>query len=514
MAESFKDLGLRSELVEAVRARGWEAPSSLQRATIPVVRRGGNAVIRGSAGAGVLGAYGLPLLDRLSEEVPKDAPLCALVMTPTREVAGAVAASMAPLADAVGLRVHALAPGWPAETGDAAILVATPRAALDAMGASRLKLESLLAVVLDGATALYQLGGGPALETVTDAVPRDAQRVVVGDPEGAVADFVERHVRRALTFPSVPADSEAHAPTGVGRVGYLVAADAKLDALVPLLEQAAVDVVCRTDARAQWLARLLAHRGLGGRQVAGPDGVEGKGPVISFDVPFDGDELAQRHQDGGAVIVHAREIAHLRRIAAAAGVTLEAVAVPPPRGLVQEVDAYRDHLLQAVHSQDLGAQMMVLEPLLAQASMAELAAAASALARQRGAAAPRQPAARRPEPESSAKAPRPGEPFMRLFLSIGERDEVGPGDILGAITGESGIDGAQVGRIDIGDTFTTVEVESAVAQRVIDALNGTTLRSRSLRVDYDRKGGRGGGARSGGHGGRRPAPRSGPRGRS
>ena len=62
-----------------------------------------------------------------------------------------------------------------------------------------------------------------------------------------------------------------------------------------------------------------------------------------------------------------------------------------------------------------------------------------------------------------------------------------PGDLVGAITGEAAISGDQVGRIEIRDTFSIVEVASDVGERVIQALNGTTVKGRSLRVDYDRK---------------------------
>lgn len=510
MAESFEDLGLRTELVEAVRARGWPAPSSLQRAAMPVIRRGGNAVLRGSAGAGVLGAYGLGLLDRVADADAASGLPLALVLAPTPQVAAGVAASLAPLADAVGLRVHASGPGWPGQAGDAAVFVATPRAVLEALSASRLKLDGVQTLVLDDAGAFFQLGDGQALEALTDALPREAQRVVVGDPEGAVADFVERHARRALTFPPVPADAEAAAPVrDGGRVAYVVATGEKLDALVGLLERTPVDVVCRTAARAERVAHDLALRGLGrNARITGPTDASAAGPVISYDVPFDAEELRGRHAAGGAVVVRPRELSHLRRIAGAGGVSLEAVATPMPAPFAPDVEAFRNRLLEAVRSGDLAAQLLVLEPLLAEASITELAAAACLLARRREVVAPEPaPGRQRPAP-GAATAPPPGEPFVRLFVSVGRRDDVGPGDVLGAITGEAGIDGSQVGRIDIGDTFTTVEVESAVARRVIDALNGTTLRSRSLRVDYDRKGPRGAKV------GRRPAPRSGPRGRS
>jgi len=72
-------------------------------------------------------------------------------------------------------------------------------------------------------------------------------------------------------------------------------------------------------------------------------------------------------------------------------------------------------------------------------------------------------------------------------VSVGSRDGVGPGDLVGAITGEANVQGGNIGRIEIRDTFSIVEVAGDVAERVIQALNGITLRGRSLRVDYDRR---------------------------
>jgi ATP-dependent RNA helicase DeaD len=100
---------------------------------------------------------------------------------------------------------------------------------------------------------------------------------------------------------------------------------------------------------------------------------------------------------------------------------------------------------------------------------------------------------------------------VRLFVSLGQRDGIGPGDLVGAITGESGIEGKQIGRIDLRESFSLVEVEAAVADRVIKALNGTTVKGRSVRVDLDRNERARGSGRPSGGGSRRPAGRGGPR---
>ena len=92
-----------------------------------------------------------------------------------------------------------------------------------------------------------------------------------------------------------------------------------------------------------------------------------------------------------------------------------------------------------------------------------------------------------PPPKTAAPPqPRPGQAWVKLFISLGERDQVGPKDLVGAITGEAGIDGSQIGKIEVKEMLSLVEVEEPVAEKVIRALNGTTIRGRSVRVDFDR----------------------------
>lgn len=504
MAESFADLGLRPELVEAAIAAGYEQTTELQRAAIPVLRRGSNAVLAASAGGGVVAAYGLALLDRLSgEEVDEGTPRPrAAVLVPTVEAASRTAESLARFARSVGLRVGALGPGWARPERNADVLVGTPAAVLEGVQAAVVKLDGLRALVVDGASTILSLGGGEALETLMVSVPREAQRVVTSaDLSDAVEEYVERHVRRAFQIPPRPVEEpEAPEPEPKGSVGYVVATEGeKLSRVAELLAGPAgsqrVVLYCRTAARAAAVADGLAIRGfaVGAAEeaegvvtvVGGPGGAP-ESPdafAISYDVPFDAGTLATRHATGGVVVVEPRELPHLHRIVAEAGFRLQAEPVgAEARPLRDEIAAYRDQLRRAVQEEDLGAQLAVLEPLLEEFSATELAAAASALARRR---VPLPPAAPAPAAAPAGAAPRA---WVRLFISVGQRDGIRPADLVGAITGEADVTGAQVGRIEIRDTFSIVEVASEVAERVIQALNGTTLKGRSLRVDYDRRG--------------------------
>jgi ATP-dependent RNA helicase DeaD len=75
-----------------------------------------------------------------------------------------------------------------------------------------------------------------------------------------------------------------------------------------------------------------------------------------------------------------------------------------------------------------------------------------------------------------------------VFIGAGNRDSVRVGDLVGAITGETGIAGAQIGKIEIRGGFSLVEIDSQVVDRVVTKLNGTTIRGREVTVKLDRGG--------------------------
>lgn len=508
------ELGIDQRLAEAAAAQGWTEATPLQAAAIPVLRRGANALLHTSSGSGVTGAYVLPLLDRLAQGEPGDA-VRGLLLVPTEEAASRVAQQIAGLGAPLALRCSALAEGWrrgvPSD-----VVVATAPAALDALEHSALKLDALQTLVVVDFDLIQRLGGGAAVETLSGLLPRGAQHVVTAaelTPE--VERYVEAHARKALTIPARAADPQAaRAPSEtVGTASYVIVPEPqKHHVLARLLAgrtEARPVVVTQTEANATALRQTLLQRGY---DVGGESGVRvesgmnapATGASISFDVPFDAEMLRALHRNGGVVLVTPREVAHLRRIAAEAGIMLQAERVDASS--TEALGDYRRAVRQAIHDEDIAAQLLVLDPLFQEFGAAEVAAALSALLRKR--TPPKEtarPAAGAPRPDSATTT------FVRLFISLGERDNVRPGDLVGAITGEAGIKGEQVGKVDIRDTFSVVEIASSVADKVIRSLNGSTLRGRAVRVDYDRKTGGSAPARRSPSGGgpRKPPSRGG-----
>lgn len=515
--QSFLELGLSDAIAGAARAAGYERPTPLQVAGVPVLRRGGNVLLHASSGSGVTAAFGLPLLDRLTQDgAAEGGGTRAIVLTATVDRAAAVAHALAGLSGDTGLKVRASAPGWRSASAD--VLVLTPADALREVEASSLKLEHVRTLVVTDAADILEMGGGDTLGTLASLMPSDAQRVVTtGSLNADVEKFIDAQARRALTVPARAADPKASAPTEpTGQIGYMVVAESdKPEMLARLLEGSDEALVhARTAARAEMVLRELSRRGVtdgdGPRvRTASFDAeVEGAARIVSYDVPFDADELRGLHETGGTVLVTAAELTHFRRIAAEAGFTAK-----HRRARVldeSEVATFRAMVETAVAQEDLSAQLLILDPLFETHSAAAVAAALSALLRRRTPHAPAAPAATATAATGSVPKEAVTGAFTRLFISIGTRDNIRPGDLVGAITGEAGIKGEQVGRVDIRDSFSVVEVAGTVAEKVIRALNGTTMRGRSLRVDFDRKVGGDSGGRDEARGGTSRPRGSGP----
>ncbi|HSR42569.1 MAG TPA: DEAD/DEAH box helicase, partial [Longimicrobiales bacterium] len=336
--DSFEELGLGPELVEALAAEGIERPTPFQEAALPVIRRGNNLVGAAGPGAGTLVAYGAGLLDRMD---PAGTGLRALVVVPFAAGARRLAVSLGRLATLTGHSVAALGSPW-ALPERADVLFATPADLLARIGRSDLELAELQALVLDGVSTLQSVAGPEALEAVLESVPSGAQRVFLSLPLTAgVEDLAERHARRAV---HVPPRSVHGRPTDVpdrGQVGYRVVDELGDEAVLALVSELLdsgrarhLALFVRSEDRAADLGDHLTLHGYVAGAPGDPDvpvwlavdelealpALEAAEEleVVSVDVPAGPDALDRRHGGGrgGMVLVLARELSHLKDVAA------------------------------------------------------------------------------------------------------------------------------------------------------------------------------------------------------
>lgn len=503
--QSFDDLGLPAEMTEALSAEGFEEPTEFQRAAIPLLRRGNNVLAAVGPGAGTLLAYGTAILERTDSQGGRAG---ALVLVPTAAAATGLAESLGRLAAATGHSVGALGGAWLLpERCD--VLFATPSAVKSAVDGSSLTLEGVEVLVVDGVSAIETISGLDTLGALFEYVNAGAQHVVLSQPvsESTVA-LVDTHVAKAVRVPPAPAIAgKAEKPPERGELRFRITGEDKVEALAPLVSELLdhdarhVLLFCRSADRAADVGDYLTLHGfmagapgdetapvwlgvdaLSAREALNESASPTEVATVSLDCPADADTMDRRHGAGGqaTVLLLPREVPHFRDTARRTGYRVR--PLPPPESVVEDsIGEIRSRLEESAARGDLAPLYLILEPLLERFSPQELAAAALALLvpRPADAAAPPSVAAR------AEKATR-ADGWTRLFVSIGEMDGVKPRDLLGALAGESGVDGSSFGKIEIRDTYSLVEVRPSDAERVIKAVNGSSIRGRSARVDYDR----------------------------
>ena len=510
--DSFSRLGLSASVAEALLAVGVEVPTALQEMAVPVIRRGTSCVLRASPGAGLLVTWGAPLLDRVE---PGGGRPGAIVLTADPERTRGLALSLARIGSATGHRIGALGIPWVRPAGSD-ILFSTPEGLERGVRSAAVKTDAVRSIVVDGASAV--LAARERADRLVALLPHlgpgHPQVVLLSDPvTEPVRRWVDAHLRRAVFLPAAPA------PPAPGTRGALrvVTLEEEVERVLPGIVERSLSggsdhvlLFARSHERARDLGDLLVFCGAtvgspGDRERdvwLGVDPLEaraslgspaaGELAVVSADVPADVDDLERRHRSPGpadAVLSRSRELPHLRRMAAEAGYTLTVVPAPPP--FEKAESDFRSRLEGVIEREDLAPYLALLEPLVRSYSAVEVAAALAALLRKAERAGGGGAQRTVPDGEAAAPAGRRPPAWTKLFLSVGKRDGVQAGDVLGAVTGEAGVAGGEVGRIEIRDAYTRIEVHDPVAGKVIRALNGSSIRGRSVRADYDRERGRG-----------------------
>jgi ATP-dependent RNA helicase DeaD len=179
---TFQDLGLSSEVLQAVTEMGFEKPSPIQAQAIPPLLQGSDVIGQAQTGTGKTAAFGIPALERIKIE---DRHVQVLMLCPTRELAVQVTEEIRRLAKfKKGLKVETVYGGDPIDRqirslkGGVHIVVGTPGRVMDHMERRTLKLENVNYVVLDEADEMLDMGFREDIENILSEVPNERQTVL------------------------------------------------------------------------------------------------------------------------------------------------------------------------------------------------------------------------------------------------------------------------------------------------------------------------------------------------
>ncbi len=549
-ATGFAALALDEALVASVAGLGYEEPTPVQRDTIPLMLEGRDLLTQAATGTGKTAAFALPMLHRLARLEPEHRRrTTGLVLVPTRELAMQVAEAMHKYARGGGLTVLPVYGGASMSQQIRAlergvnIVIATPGRALDHLRRGTLKLDHLAVLVLDEADEMLDMGFADDLEAILEATPPERQTALFSATMPArITAIAKRHLRTPTHITIARDKPAAGKMPRVRQVAYVVGRAHKPAALERVLETEAPDsalIFCRTRLEVDTLVEMLnahghlaegLHGGMEQRQrdrvmnrfregavdllvatdvaARGLD-IERLSHVINYDVPASADTYIHRigrtgrAGRGGTAITLAEPREHrlLRALESAVKQSIEVAPVPTVADLrARRLEITQASLRERLLAGNLDHTRVVVEALANEFDIVDIAAAAVHLVHaaaggdgdDREIPAPVSSSSERAPLRPSrgqvpgAKSRRPPGDHTRLFVGAGRKAGIRPGDLVGAITGELGIQSRSIGAIEINDTYSLVEVPDSMADEVIDALRATKLRGLKVNVRRER----------------------------
>ncbi|HEY3287575.1 MAG TPA: DEAD/DEAH box helicase [Gemmatimonadaceae bacterium] len=421
----FASLGLDPRLLDALTALGYEEPTPVQRATIPVLLQGRDVLAMAATGTGKTAAFALPLLHRITTDAPPRARLAALVLVPTRELAMQVAEAIHRYGKPFGAAVISLYGGAPMEQQVRSlkrgvdVVIATPGRALDHIRRKTLHLDHVRCVVLDEADEMLDMGFAEDLEAILSELPAERQTALFSATLPArISAIAKAHLRDPEI---IRIERPATAPGEVAKVrqvAYLVPRAHKMAALARVLDVEAPEsamVFCRTRTEVDQLTETLVahgyraealHGGLSQDQrdrvmkrfrARGSDlliatDVAARGldvkhvtHVVNYDVPWESESYVHRigrtgraGREGVAItLAEPREHRMLRNIEGATGQKIDIGTVPSVADLrTRKLEQLRDQVVAILTNEDVDRYRPIVEQLAEEHDVMDIAAAA------------------------------------------------------------------------------------------------------------------------------------------
>ncbi|ANC05315.1 TPA: ATP-dependent RNA helicase DbpA [Pseudomonas putida] len=452
---AFASLPLSAAMLANLDALGYASMTPIQAQSLPVILKGQDLIAQAKTGSGKTAAFGIGLLNPIN---PRFFGCQALVLCPTRELADQVAKELRRLARAEdNIKILtlcggvSLGPQIASLEHGAHIIVGTPGRIQQHLDKGTLDLKGLNTLVLDEADRMLDMGFFDAIAAIIGKTPSRRQTLLFSAtyPAGIAqlaADFMRK--------PQQVTVESQHSDNQIEQRFIEIDPQQRLEAVTRVLghyrPQSCV-AFCFTKQQCEDLVAHLTAKGIVAQALHG--------------------DLEQRDRDQVLTMFANRSSSVLVATdVAARGLDIDGL------DLVINVELARD---AEIHVHRVGRTGRAGEKGVA------ISLVAPAEGHRAQAIEDLQKRPLRWEQLDSLKS-KGGEPLLptmtTLCIAAGRKDKLRPGDILGALTGDAGLPGKQVGKIAIFDFVAFVAVERAVAKQAMQRLNSGKIKGRALKV--------------------------------
>ena len=476
-------------------------------------------------GTGKTAAFGIPILEKVDPKLKK---LQAIVLCPTRELAIQVADEIRNLSRYMhGIKVLPIYGGQDivkqirSLKSGTQIVIGTPGRVMDHMRRKTMKLDFVHTVVLDEADEMLNMGFREDIEFVLSGVPEERQTVLFSATmPKPIMEITKKFQNNAKVIKVTK--KELTVPN-IEQYYYDVKPKKKEEVLSRLLDiySPRLSVVfCNTKKQVDLLVNALLGRGYfaaglhgdmkqeqrdrvmqgfrtGKTEILVATDVAARGidvdeveAVFNYDLPQDDEYYVHRigrtgraGREGRAFsFVSGKEVYKLKEIQRYCKTKIYAQKVPSLNDVANtKMENILDDVERVIEQEDLDMMINAIEERVNNSEFTAMDMAAAFLKICCGMTEDNKNTEENDWEFGDTGAGEDG--MVRLFINIGKKQRVRPGDILGAIAGESGMDGKLIGTIDMYDKYTFVEVPREYAREVLNAMKNVKIKGKTVAVE-------------------------------
>jgi ATP-dependent RNA helicase DeaD len=538
--KGFIDLGLSKAVLRALDDVGYEAPTPIQAQMIPEILAGKDVLGQAQTGTGKTAAFALPLLSRINLKTKNPQ---VLVLTPTRELAIQVAEAFQRYAGHIkGFHVLPIYGGQDYERQfrrlkhGTHVVVGTPGRVMDHIRRETLNLDKLSCLVLDEADEMLRMGFIDDVEWILEQTPSERQIALFS---ATIPSAIRRIAHKYLQNPvSITIKTRTATVEATRQRFWMVSGFHKLDALTRILEAETFDgvlVFVRTKTATAELSEKLEARGFLSAPLSGDiaqrqrertierlksgklniivaTDVAARGldvdrisHVINYDIPHDAEAYVHRigrtgraGRSGEAILfVAPRERSMLRTIEKATKQKIELMELPSTEIINNKrIARFQQRITDTLAVEELGLFYQIIEQyrqehnvpaLEIAAALAKIVQGETPLLLSNKSIKIRDEYEVRPRRQKDfskrGKVVKKTEQGMERYrIEVGKRHNTKPGNIVGAIANEAGIDSEFIGKIKIHDDYSTVDLPEEMPQNILAILKNVWVSGQKINI--------------------------------
>jgi len=453
---SFESAGLSPELTANLSTLGYHTMTPIQAMSLPAILSGKDVIGQGKTGSGKTAAFGLGLLQKLDVKLFKTQ---SLVLCPTRELADQVASELRRLARAThNVKILTLCGGVPIgpqigslERG-AHIVVGTPGRIDDHLRKKTLRLGSVTTLVLDEADRMLDMGFQDTIDDIIDCISTNRQTLLFS---ATFPREIESIAERVMLDPITVQAPSTHDEETIKQAFHQVSdAQSRMIALRLLLAKHSVNsalVFCNTKRDTQDVADELNDWGFYALAIHG--------------------DLDQRERDQALIQFSNKSIPVLVATdVAARGLDIDSLDLVINYHIAHDPETHVHRIGRTGRAGSRG----IACTLYSNREMYKVDALELGVDSEKYSD---------PLPSESLLDKPVKKPLMATIkIDGGKKQKLRPGDIVGALTGDGGIPGDSVGKINVSSNWSYVAVQLNLVKPALKKLSSGKLKGRSFRV--------------------------------